>query len=456
MGLFKRTRTRYVDRETGKRSKKDAPGGVKKQVRSKDWYGTYRDANGIIREERLCSNKEAARHMLTELEREAERQRSGTASPFAEHAKRPLVVHLEDFEKNLRHKGNTEDYCRLKRGRAEAVMTGCRFRYPGDISASRVQEYLAELKKSRSQQTVNHYLTAVKQFTRWMVRDHRIGEDRLVHLQGGNVKLDQRHPRRELTSDELAKLFEATRNGPARKPLTGEQRFLLYAMAVGTGLRASELASLTPGHFDLDAEMPTVSIKAEDEKARRGDLLPLSAELVELLRPYLDTLAPAERLWPGPWAEQKRAGKWLQADLEIAGVPYETEAGFADFHALRHTFCSQLGRSGATIKEAMELARHTTPQMTMRYMHANIYDLASAVNRLPSLSPGESESKAEAEPAALRSTGTEESRPVVTRLATRPDAQTRGPVRPVEETDLPETENEKRPQSLPLRAFADD
>ncbi len=459
MGMYRKTNTRYVDRETGKRSKKDAPGAVKKKEKSKDWYGTYRDANGILQHARLCSNKAAARQMLAELEREVEQQRAGLSSPFAEHAKRPLAVHLDDFEQSLRNKGNTEEHCCSTRQRAVAVINGCRFLFPGDISASRVQAFLAELRRRLSQQSVNHHLTAVKQFTRWLVQDHRTEENRLAHLKGGNVKLDQRHPRRELNDDELARLFEATRNGPTRKPLTGEQRFLLYATAVGTGLRAKELASLTPGHFDLEAERPTVRIGVADEKARRGDVLPLSGELVELLRPYVATLEPAARLWPGPWAEQKRAGKWMKADLEIAGVSYKTEDGFADFHALRHTFASRLGRLGIPTKVMMRLLRHTTPQMTMRYTHANLYDLDAAVNGLPSLPgplPSNGESEATTEPIELQATETDVSRPVLAaRLAAHSDAKPCVPVTPVEETQPSNTGGEEKPQSLPLRTFAD-
>ena len=68
----------------------------------------------------------------------------------------------------------------------------------------------ADLKSQakKSQQTVNHYLRAIKQFTRWLVRDHRTDEDRLAFLQGGNVKTDRRLERRELNELEIQYLLQ--------------------------------------------------------------------------------------------------------------------------------------------------------------------------------------------------------------------------------------------------------
>ena len=55
-------------------------------------------------------------------------------------------------------------------------------------------------------------------------------------------------------------------------------------------------------------------------------------------------------------------------DLKAAGIPKVTSAGKLDFHACRLAYINLVIDSGATIKEAQELARHSTPQLTM-----NIY-----------------------------------------------------------------------------------
>ena len=59
-----------------------------------------------------------------------------------------------------------------------------------------------------------------------------------------------------------------------------------------------------------------------------------------------------------------------------------------DFHALRTTYITLVVKSGASVKEAQELARHSDPKLTMNvYTKLGVHDLAGALDRLPSLTP---------------------------------------------------------------------
>ena len=169
---------RYIDSQD-RRCRKDSPNARKVVKTSGTWRGEYRDASGVVRSVTLCSNKQASRQMLAELERKAMQQKSGLVSPYDEHARRPLVEHLEEFVQTLRDAGNTEEHCQLVETRVRHVVTNCRFRFIAEISGSNVLRCLAELKsqQNKTQQTVNHYLRAIKQFTRWLVRDHRTDDE---------------------------------------------------------------------------------------------------------------------------------------------------------------------------------------------------------------------------------------------------------------------------------------
>src|SRR3989442_12720907 len=86
----------------------------------------------------------------------------------------------------------------------------------------------------------------------------------------------------------------------------------------------------------------------------------------------------------------------LRIDLDAPGIPYVAEGPdgplYADFHALRHSYIALLDKSGATLKEAMQLARHSDPKLTMAvYGRAQLHDLGEAVGRLPRLLPRETE-----------------------------------------------------------------
>ena len=65
----------------------------------------------------------------------------------------------------------------------------------------------------------------------------------------------------------------------------------------------------------------------------------------------------------------------FKADLKIAGIEYEVDGKYSDFHALRHTFVTNVIKAGATVKEAQTLARHSKPELTINiYTNVGIND----------------------------------------------------------------------------------
>ena len=258
----------------------------------------------------------------------------------------------------LAAKGNSAYHVEVVTGRARRVLlNGCVFRYYSDISASKVQSHLNELRKDTkdkrgiSAQTYNFHVQALTQFCRWMVQNKRAGENPVTGLGRLSVETDRRHDRRELTADELQKVLRAAMNSErAICGLKGQERGVLYATAAGTGFRASALASLTSENFDLDAYPPTVTLAAQFNKNRKPKVQPLPPELVALLRDYLRNKPANQPLWSGNWARDKRGAEMLRIDLEAADIPYIVEGPdgplHADFHALRHSFLTRLGKGG--------------------------------------------------------------------------------------------------------------
>ena len=202
-----------------------------------------------------------------------------------------------------------------------------------------------------------------------------------------NVSTDRRHDRRPLSEAEFTALLQAARAGRSAFRMAGPDRAMLYTVAAYTGLRASELASLTQHSYRLDDPTPTVTVQAAYSKHRRQDVLPLHSSLVALLRPWLAAKPTYGRIWPGKWAEYKFAGKMMQVDLKAAGVEYIDAHGlYADFHALRHTFITNMMKSGVNPKTAQALARHSTIDLTMNvYTSLTVMDQAAALNTLPAV-----------------------------------------------------------------------
>lgn len=198
--------------------------------------------------------------------------------------------------------------------------------------------------------------------------------------------------------------------------MLGADKVMLYTVATYTGLRASELANLTPLSFALDTTPPVVTVAAYS-KYRREDKVPLHPDLVNQLHPWLTNFVPGALLWLGKWAAQFTAGAMIRKDLDSARTGWLVESttdaerteretsdflayrdrdgNTSDFHALRHTFITNLVKAGVQPKNAKELARHSTITLTMdRYAHVALADTATAVVKLPGLVKPSTESGA--------------------------------------------------------------
>src|SRR5439155_4317056 len=110
------------------------------------------------------------------------------------------------------------------------------------------------------------------------------------------------HERRALPEPELQTLLGAAGQAPAGfLGLAGRDRMMLYAVAMTTGYRASELASLCPSSFALDDDTPTATVAAAYSKNRRKSVQPLPPDVVLALRGYLAGRPAHSPIWPGGW-----------------------------------------------------------------------------------------------------------------------------------------------------------
>jgi integrase/recombinase XerD len=142
---------------------------------------------------------------------------------------------------------------------------------------------------------------------------------------------------------------------------------------------------LTPTNFNLfnlDDTPATLTVAAAISKHRKTDLLPLHPDLVTMLGEWTRGLGSSDPLFPK--LAKRRTWLMVQKDLERIGIPYLTEAGIADFHAAgRRTQVTELLRSGASLAEARQLARHSDINMTLKYTHIGLQDQARALAGLP-------------------------------------------------------------------------
>ena len=405
--LFKKIET-SIDLATGKKVKKE----------SAKWWGRWRDAYGIDRRQALSANKAIAQRILNEFVEKAELEKNGVISDIEKESKRDIEEHVDDFEKHQSAKENTGQYVFEIIRKVRVMVAHCRWRSVSQIRESDVEGFLLDLRKrqGRSIQTSNNYLRAIKNFTRWLTRNKRLQANPLDDLSKLNTKTDRRHDRRPLDNDEFARLLNAAETGPPSVGLVGRDRAMLYLLAAWTGFRRGELGSLTLRSFDLQSPTPTVTVEASYSKHRRRDTQILHPDIVERLKVWLPQRKPKmddEILFPvskRTCGVDRKTSDMMQFDLAAARrfwiaetddpeerlqressefLLYKNRGGlFADFHGLRHTFISNLGKAGVAPKTAQILARHSDLSLTMNiYTHVAQEAEIAAINALPGI-PG--------------------------------------------------------------------
>ena len=364
-----------------------------KRKKNAPYYIQFKDHEGKRRTTKGCSDRGVSQAKAAQIETLVEKIKMGVAKEtdlevmLGRKQADGLEPYLKRFENSLRRKENTEKHVKLTLSRIRLVIEGCKFQSLDDLDADAAEVFLTDFCKKADigHRTYNHYLQAIDSFGNWLAHPKRriIDYNPFAGIERRNAETDVRHKRRALSADEIGKIVKIARESQySVQRFDGETRARIYLLSYMTGLRKGELASLTPQNFDLDATQPTVTVEASVSKHRKKDVLPLHAELVEMVRGWISGMPPNEPLFPK--LAQRKAYKMIQRDLKEAEIPYETEEGIADFHAAgRHTHITGLLKSGVKLVEAKELARHSDVRMTMKYTHIGLDDQAKAVNQLP-------------------------------------------------------------------------
>ena len=391
MNIWRKQTVRYS--LGSKRATKSTQGAKPTKELSKRFYGTLNTFDGRKKQIPLSEDANTSKKLLRRLQGVEDEKRANGVDRFYDQRQRNLADHLGDYLTFLRSKNNTPLHVETQAARIRKLLAATKATMLVDLDGSRILSTLAAWRsrktKPMSVGTSNHYLIAIKGFSRWLWTERKSPDDPLAGLRRLNVDAGRRRIRRPLTHEELQRLTLTTQNSHHTYRgkdwrLTPTDRTMLYMLAAFTGLRVKELRSLRRSSFDLDTK--TLTIEASNTKNRKKATLPLHPELAKKLYNYFATLK-GDELFPGRWNEHRRAGKFFQRDLKRAGITNVDALGRrVDFHSLRYTFITSLALAGVHPAKAQRLARHSDINLTMSvYTSLNVDDLRDAVASIPSI-----------------------------------------------------------------------
>lgn len=250
-------------------------------------------------------------------------------------------------------------------------------RAPDQLTARDVLAYLQYLREVRGNgdSAVNRAVVVLRRFYRAMVAMGYL--DLAANPMAGfpSIKAVPRKLPVALSAEQVQRLLAE----PKADTIIGLRDRALLALLYGTGIRASECASLRSGQVDLTQLTITVQGKGGHERA-----IPLNPELAEVLRDYVQARGPA--LPTAPFFRSRFGGSLSRTSVyqRVRTWGQRSRVGCPlSPHRLRHTFATHLVRAGVALVTIRDLLGHRLITSTQVYLHVTADDLRAAAARHP-------------------------------------------------------------------------
>lgn len=377
-----------------------------KRVRDKKHTISFRGIDGKWHTEPGYTDKKASEEKLRKIELRIARQLEGLPCEAAAPVARPILEAVQLYAADLRRQGRSADHAARRVQQLTDASAWCSWSTVASVTAESATAFLVHLEREgvsraarpvtktidgkqrairfrprvsgpTAPQTVNHYLTSLKCFCSFAVRQKWLAASPLAGIPKANLGSPGDVSRRPQARRALSL---AEYRGLAGCLDVRLRRRNLYQCAALSGLRAKELHWLAPVDFTLGAR-PQFHLRPEVSKGKRLDRVPMLPECAELLTRLSAGLGPYDRLFPlRPHPDA------VLRDYAKAGVRAKDERGRrAGFHSLRCTFATVLAEV-LPIQVVSRLMRHRSIEVTNAlYIDLGLTDMAEKLDTLPPL-----------------------------------------------------------------------
>ena len=345
---------------------------------SRVWRGRYKLSDGPKRYEVALKTpfRHVAEAKLNAIYREKEEELAGLIAPkpMRDAARIPISAHLADHLADLTALKRSPKHIAFTRNRITRLCEQCGWKLLRDVTADGFMRWRSAQGDKLSPKTLNEYLGHLSAFMTWLGRKGHMALHPLKTVGKVETRGQERVKRRALTDDELSRLISSS-----------GRRGLIYHVAAYTGLRRGEMMALLWADLHLDVAEPFIEARASTTKNKKTATLPLVPELAQALRDFRAQQSSAtgkvfRRGIPKPYT--------MKNDLKACGIPYMDELGrHIDFHALRHTFDTNLQIAGLSPRVVMDLMRHSDMRLSAKtYTDTSRLPIFSEIRKLPALS----------------------------------------------------------------------
>lgn len=240
------------------------------------------------------------------------------------------------------------------------------------ISHQEISDYLASLTaRHMSSATLARRRSALTQWFKFLIGERVIAENPVLLVRA--PKRERSLPK-QLSKEEVQALITATQ---ADSSLEGIRLNALMELIYASGMRVSELVTLTMQHIQRDPRRPKKiqPYFLVTGKGSKDRLVPLHARAVEALGDYLTVRdqflgkRDSRYLFPSHSKQghltRQRFGQLLKQLCITAGI----DPSRCSPHTLRHSFATHLLEGGADLRVIQELLGHADIATTQIYTH---------------------------------------------------------------------------------------
>ena len=250
-----------------------------------------------------------------------------------------------------------------------------------NASETNVQGFLGWLKQQDQKSTsIARKISSLKQFYKFLILENVISEDPTIFI--GSPKHPKKLPK-AIDERSILALLKGVETGlpyegkfaEALKLRDQAMIYLLYA----TGVRVTELVTIELSKIDIEAGL--VRVMGKRSKERMIPFAPVAGEAVfkyltharPVLKPVSDTLFLGQN---GEALTRQNFWNTLKRLAAQSGIE-----GKIHPHMLRHTFATDLLRSGMNLRSLQVLLGHSDLQTTEIYTHIAPDSLKQVIDR---------------------------------------------------------------------------
>ncbi|MGH6855027.1 MAG: site-specific tyrosine recombinase XerD [Aestuariivirga sp.] len=244
-----------------------------------------------------------------------------------------------------------------------------------------IRQYLAVLEAGgMSRGTAARKLSAIRQFHRFLLGEGLSRENPTTAIESPR---NARALPKLVAESDVTLLLDAARRKLAeaagKSVLKAWRMVCLLELLYATGLRVSELVSLTVRAASADGEF--IAIKG---KGGRERLVPLTGTARAALKDYLRQLsratgAESKWLFPSFGAKGHLTRQHFALELKSIAAKAGLDSRRISPHVLRHGFASHLLAGGADLRAVQQMLGHADISTTQIYTHVQQDRLRAAV-----------------------------------------------------------------------------